>query len=479
MFNSNDSRIVIALAGHTGVGKTTLISTLRKAPSGEIGNMGNTTKKAESYNFPEYKSLHATFVDCPGFQNAVAMFDYLDAKQEGIINKFLAKFQKRNINVEYDIRAVEALKSSDVVLYVGNLINPADDSHTNEVKVIQQIQRRVIVILNKAGEFEDSHGRTEKDKRINQWKNELIQKAGIEPENIIDFDSHFDNPSKVQEIYNAILRILPPKRGEVFKEGLKEFEKRQHEIEQEAYKLLAREVISIRNKTLKQKINDNSRGTAKRELEKEIENLLNYHVLSFIQKASQLYEIGAKNPTMSVNQFLKKARENIEKPTARQRMTDAALGGSIGGVAVSAAYAGLFAAATFFTGGAAIPALIAAAGTGAAYGAGIGTIGGSIIGAAAAKGDNVYKINLDAEVTEYLAEICIALIYGLSHYGYGAFYSTNMRDKEKEIPVTKSNELRNKVQQINKNRKHKLNWITATELQIINWCEETLRQLEA
>ena len=48
MLDSDDSLVRIALAGHTTVGKTTLISTFRKAPSGEIGDMGNTTKKAKS-----------------------------------------------------------------------------------------------------------------------------------------------------------------------------------------------------------------------------------------------------------------------------------------------------------------------------------------------------------------------------------------------------------------------------------------------
>jgi GTPase Era involved in 16S rRNA processing len=480
MFNTDSSRIKIALAGHTGVGKTTLISTLRKANSGKIGDMANTTKKAVDYNFPEYKSLHATFVDCPGFQNASEMLHYLRAKNKGksAVNEFRENCKEDNLDVEYDIRAVEALQNqnSDVVLYVADVRSPADESNITEVKVIQKIQPQIIVILNKAVEFEKSHGQDDTIRRIQQWKGELTNKVDIKLENIIVFDAHWDKPSKVQEIYKTILKILPGNRRSLFQEGLNEFEKYQAQIEQNAYKLLTQEVINIRYKTLKQKITD-SRDKAKKELEEDIKNLLNDSTSRFIKKASQIYEIGAKNPTIAVSQFLENTRENREEATARQRISDAALGASLGGVAISAAYAGFFAIATVLTGGAAA-AVIAAAGAGAAFGGGVGALGGSIIAGATAEGDRVYQLSLRSGVPEYLAEICITFIYALSHYGYGAFGS-EMRDEDKKIASSKIEELLNKVQQINKERNNKLDWSLATESEIIKWSEETLKKLES
>ncbi|ARV58786.1 hypothetical protein BZZ01_09160 [Nostocales cyanobacterium HT-58-2] len=471
MLNTNNFQIRIALAGHTGVGKTTLISTLRKAYSGEISGMGNTTKEAEDYKIPEYQSLQATFVDCPGFQNASEMLRYLRAKQKGesAVGDFFDFCEEEKIDVTYDIRAVDALKTSDVVLYVADVRRAADDSDLNEVKVIQKIQPQVVAVLNKAVEFERSHSKKDTNQRIDQWKENL----NLLVKDIIVFDAHWDKPAKVQEIYNAILRILPLDRKKIFETGLRNFSDQQRQIEQKVYKLLAKEVIFVKDKTLKQKIDDGAREKAKNELKEDLEYLLNSSVTSFLEKAIELYKIEAKNPNLSVSKFLENLTESQEEPTETQRREQAAVTASIGGIiggAIGIVGAGIGATiASLLSGGLAIPAIIATATTIAGITGSLGTVGGALHGATSAEGDTVFRVSLYSGVSEYLAEICLTLIYALSHHGYGA---------GQEINLKKFNELLKKVQELNKNRKGEINWSDAKEFDIIEWCEETLRKLE-
>ena len=137
MSDSDNSLVRIALAGHTTVGKTTLISTFRKAPSGAIGDMGNTTKKAKSLEPKDYDSLQAVFVDCPGFQNAGLMSQVLNL--QNINPEFAEQFMKSlasdEVDLQYDQIACDALNQSDVVLYVADIQYPADDSHLQEIRL--------------------------------------------------------------------------------------------------------------------------------------------------------------------------------------------------------------------------------------------------------------------------------------------------------------------------------------------------------
>ncbi|MEC4814339.1 MAG: hypothetical protein SAK29_13840 [Scytonema sp. PMC 1069.18] len=62
------------------------------------------------------------------------------------------------------------------------------------------------------------------------------------------------------------------------------------------------------------------------------------------------------------------------------------------------------------------------------------------------------------------------LKHALSHHGYGA---------RPDITNDQFQNLLEKVKQINKNNSRKPYWSRATESEIIKWCEETLKQLEA
>jgi GTPase Era involved in 16S rRNA processing len=472
MLNTDHSQIRIALAGHTGVGKTTLISTLRKAYSGVISPMGNTTKEAEDYKIPEYQSLQATFVDCPGFQNASEMLHYIKAKtkEESVLENLFKHWEEEKIDVKYDRRAVDALENSDVVLYIADVRRPADDSDLNEVKVIQKIQPQVVAVLNKAVEFEISHNKKDRNERIEQWREFLNTVV----KDIIVFDAHWDKPGKVQEIYNAILKVLPLERKKIFETGLRNFSDQQRQIERKAYRLLIKEIIDVKNKTLKQKIDYGAEEKAKKELKEDIENLLKISVARFLEEAIELYKIEVKNPNLSVSKFLEGLTASQEEPNEKQKIQKAtARASKIGFVGSLVGLVGGSAGAiigSIISGGFAIPLIIATVTTVGGIGGVAGAVGGMVDGYTSAEGDTVFEVKLSSlGVSEYLAEICLTIIYALSHHGYGA---------GQEINLNKFNRLLKEVQELNKNKKRDINWNDAKEVDIIEWCEDTLRKLE-
>jgi ribosome biogenesis GTPase A len=458
--------IRIALAGHTTVGKTTLISTFRKSPSGEIGDMGNTTKKAKSLEPKDYESLQATFIDCPGFQNAGLMSLILkhQISDAEYAKELTEEFASDGVDLRYDQIACEALKHSDVVLYVGDLQIPADNSHLQEVRLIQKIQPNIIGILNKGGTYERSKGAGAKDRRIKQWTEKLAECSIY---NVIDFDAHWDKPYKVIAIYNAIREVLPLKQKEVFDISLENFYERQRQVHQKAYEMLSYEIIEIRKKkTLEEKVEgDVSKATKK--LEKELIELLKESVNRFISKASGLYQIAAENPTLSPNDFPANYSSYTQVAEPIKVAQNAALGGALGSIAGGTALAVGFAAFAFFTGGTG-PLILAAAGTGLTWGAGGGSLTGAAIGAMSAE-DTIYKVNLSEDVLGRVAEFCITAIYALSHHGYGA---------RPEIDNKQFSEILDRVKEFNQNCEVKIDWSIASAETIHKWCKDSLEGLE-
>jgi len=105
------------------------------------------------------------------------MSQYLRAERRGPerLAEFLQDCQEDKIDLTYDRLACEALKQSDVVLYVADANNPAVDAHTQDVRVIQKIQPRIVAILNKTKTLTETKGEEAKYRRIEQWKKNFVK----------------------------------------------------------------------------------------------------------------------------------------------------------------------------------------------------------------------------------------------------------------------------------------------------------------
>jgi len=173
-------RIVIALAGHTNSGKTTLLRTLTKRPFGEVRDEANTTVEPEPAQFD---TLYATIIDCPGFQDAGGT---LMAIKHGELPSTMS-----------DQIALKALQNVDVVLYVASLATVPDDSHLKELDLIKMCCDNNIAILNQYRIAADIYGEDRTDARVRQWE-KLFKDPRVRAS--IIFDAHWDKGTNRQRL---------------------------------------------------------------------------------------------------------------------------------------------------------------------------------------------------------------------------------------------------------------------------------------
>jgi predicted GTPase len=192
-------KLCIAIAGRTNTGKTTLIRTLMKTSIGEVSDSPNVTKRGQAYYFD---SLQATFIDTPGFQYASVVVMYLDALAEDPDFQMPQKWQDK---LTYDQDAMTALDNSDAIIYVANLSVVPDDSFNEELTIVRRKCSKVIAVINQYEKQLKASSKPEVENRIKQWK-AIFHNHSIN--HVFTFDAHWDNPIKVNQIYDGILDIL-------------------------------------------------------------------------------------------------------------------------------------------------------------------------------------------------------------------------------------------------------------------------------
>jgi predicted GTPase len=162
MLNSKDQKIKIAVAGHTNVGKTTLIRTLMKTSVGKVSDSPNVTKRGETHYFD---GLQADFIDTPGFQCAMAIAMYFESIENNPDYKISPALQKQ---LTYDKDALEALDDSDIVIYVASLSTVPDDNYSNEISVIKRKCSKIIGVINQYEKNVKATSLSEVENRIEQ-----------------------------------------------------------------------------------------------------------------------------------------------------------------------------------------------------------------------------------------------------------------------------------------------------------------------
>ncbi|MBW4495978.1 MAG: 50S ribosome-binding GTPase [Oscillatoria princeps RMCB-10] len=438
--------IKIAIAGQQNVGKTTLIRTLTKSNIGEVEDRAGVTTEAEHCYF---KDMQATFIDTPGFQRAGEMVMYFRDPE---------KFLEINPNFESDnaddFKAIQAVKESDVVVYVADLADVPKPAHQSEVLLVRQNHQKVVAVLNQYQQTVRATNEAKVKQRINQWET-LFKERGIP---LISFDAHWDNPVKVEKIYEIIFQILDDQQKLRFKEGLNLFKKRQADIRQEACKFLA-EFIEDCRKEASYTIQKSDFNEER--VQNDIVRKINGNFAYFTYCVTDLYKIAAENPTTSKDELLLKMR-----PKAHWGNRIGIGGGAaaiLGGV--TALISGILGAGIggLLTGGVgAIPVGLAWAQIG-------GTIGGAIgsLGIFSDHGDTV-TIEIDIEQLKTLLIKGVAIIWGLSNTGYG---------REKKLSSDEARQLEEQIWRIQEAFKGidlgKSNTSTIRE-----YCEQILDKLE-
>lgn len=443
-------KISIAIAGHTNTGKTTLIRTLMKSTIGEVSDEKNVTKESTAYY---YEGLQANFIDTPGFRYAQTYNMYRQEIDENHEYKLPKKWEEK---MSLDLDAIQAIGKSNVVLYIGNLSVVPDEGYIEEMEAVRNIQPRVIGILNQSKKQLEASNKEIVDNRINLWKKEL-KKQGID--NTIVFDAHWDKPSKINEIYDAVYRVLDSEEQELFSKGLNEFKNRQKEILTEALSMLANCINEIQEFQVSAKKNSFSQEKAKTQIRRELQTI----IVDFVRDVTELYKVAAEYPTTP-----KKGLQTTIESSANiaARIGWGAGLASTGGILGAAAGAAIVGTITgLLTGG-------LGAGAGALFGAQIGGLaGGAFLGAIGAldDGDDIVKIYMKSTDIENIAIKFIAIIWGLSNNGYG---------RDRKLSQDEMKQLEEKIRNFGSSYQGS-NWKTISPGNVISYCEEVLDKLAA
>ncbi len=448
-----DSKIRIAVAGHTNTGKTTMIQTLMKQEIGKIDDRANVTQDVKDVPY-EYEGLQAVFIDTPGFQLANDLLNVKKGRTQ--LDSELKE------DLEYDMKAFEAIESSDVILYVVSLETIPDRADEREIELVVSAKKGVIALFNKG--ISQIKATTEPDKvaeREQQWK-EKLRNCGVSKSFI--FDAHWYDPKKVVEIYSAIEECLSNDKSSLFKQGLLAFQKHQKNKFQESCNLIFKCLDTCRQPiTVQTSEFDYNLDKSKEEILLIISTLIYDAVTEFINNASELYyEVVV--PSNVHDAVIKNPEPNIRKKTnIRELLINtgsttsglAALGTTLG-AAIGASTAGVL------TGGVGI---ISGISIGTQVGSVIGTCLGGIWGIV----DNAQtdiSAQLSTEGVGKIQCICIRIIWALSQHGFG------VGKKVDESVMARRYEIVEKVCTTTD-----FDWLSANKKKIIDQCTKNLSEL--
>ncbi|MGL4499122.1 MAG: GTPase [Planktothrix sp.] len=448
-----DRKINIAVAGHTNTGKTTLIRTLMKMSIGEVADSPNVSPKGKAYYFD---GLQANFIDTPGFQYASVLMMYFDALSEYPEFKIPSTWEPK---IVYDRDAVESVEKSDVVIYVGSLSIVPDNSYEQEIAVIQRKEKKIVGVLNQYKKELQASNQAAVENRIKQWTN-FFNSQGIEQ--VVIFDAHWDNPVKIDKIYDSIVEILDDEQKIYFVEGLKRFKERQLEIRREACSMISEVIENCRKKvvvTISKK--DFKNQEKKDEAQDELARIVNRQMAMFTLYVCALYQVAAANPTTSKDELLLKMESKVN------------LGNRLGtgsGTATIAGAGGAFifglVGATIFgilTGGAAIvPGALAFAQVGGAIGAAVGSF------AVFSDENDTVTFSIEQNQMKNLLITGVSIIWGLSNNGYG---------REREVSLDEGKYIEEQMCRLQLSFEE-IDFKKANKITIIKHCEKLLDQFK-
>ncbi|HEY2091271.1 MAG TPA: GTPase domain-containing protein [Thermoanaerobaculia bacterium] len=429
----------IAIAGHSNLGKTTLLRTMTKAACGVIADSEGTTREAEPI---EYPLLHATFIDCPGFTRASAVWPQLERSDVSI----------ENIEPKYDAEkvALRAIASADVVIYVGSLETVPGDTHRDELHLIAKVNPRIIGLLNKRIQQSKALKRNQLSAREAAWTHALSEEGVT---SVFDFDAHWDRYSRLADIYSAIASILVGEKRVIFQKRLAEFVESLNRTRVKASKLAAGTLLACRAllATDESERENHNVSSVKARLRQQVADEVSLYLQQFAEESRKLYEIAVATSEHTLRLKETEFKRKSERMTAMATHSGIATGiGTLLGLAIGAVLGGP------------VGAIV-----GAKIGAGIGAGGGLISGSVVETNTHI-EVRLSPQDLRDTALFCLAILWCLTHQGFGNDPTVLTEDFERALDFVKG-----EIKAI----KHP-EWERCSEVTMAGWFTESLQSLE-
>ncbi|WP_145144090.1 DUF3482 domain-containing protein [Pseudomonas duriflava] len=200
--------LILAVVGHTNVGKTSLLRTLtRDVGFGEVSHRASTTRHVEGVRLSVDGEALIELYDTPGLEDAIALRDYLeqlDRPGERLdgparLERFFETVEARN-RFEQEAKVLRQLRVSDAGLYVIDAREPVLAKYKDELAVLASCGRPLLPVLNFVAS--PSH-------REEEWRAALAR-LGLHA--LVRFDSVAPPEDGERRLYESLALLIEPAR---------------------------------------------------------------------------------------------------------------------------------------------------------------------------------------------------------------------------------------------------------------------------
>ncbi|UYZ83149.1 DUF3482 domain-containing protein [Entomomonas sp. E2T0] len=231
--------LVLALVGHTNVGKTSLLRTLiRDTHFGEVSHRPSTTRHVEGAKLLIAGKPLLELYDTPGLEDAIGLLDYCDQLAQGDrldgperIERFL-KSNEAKLRFEQEAKVLRQLLQSDAGLYVIDAREPVLAKYKDELEILIDTGKPLLPVLNFVA---NNNHRTE------EWRGALAR-LGLHA--LVQFDSVAPPEDGERRLYETLALLLEQARPQLL-ELIGYHEQQSVERYQQGLKIIAELLIDI------------------------------------------------------------------------------------------------------------------------------------------------------------------------------------------------------------------------------------------
>lgn len=204
--------LVIAVVGHTNVGKTSLLRTLiRDGHFGEVSHRASTTRHVEGAKLFIDNESALELYDTPGLEDAIGLLDYCDQltgdeRLDG--PERIARFLKSNessLRFEQEAKVLKQLLVSDIGLYVIDAREPVLAKYKDELEILIDCGKPLLPVLNFVSTNEH---------RGDEWRAALAR-LGIHA--LVQFDTVAPPEDGEKRLYENLALLLESARPMLLK----------------------------------------------------------------------------------------------------------------------------------------------------------------------------------------------------------------------------------------------------------------------
>jgi len=203
--------LVIALAGHANVGKTSLVSALTRDATLHVGEAAGTTRSYYLKTYAVAGEDVLAFVDTPGFEFASRINKWLDGvagegsdRLDGrtALQRFLDDGETHPRHTS-EKEALQGVLEADVIAYVADVVLEPEGQVVQEVRLLRRAGVPMIGVLNNLHRDDD---------RATGWI-DMLRREGVD--NIVRLDA-LRFPADQEESFYRALTVMRPEHGATF-----------------------------------------------------------------------------------------------------------------------------------------------------------------------------------------------------------------------------------------------------------------------